>query len=102
MVEAISRVHEIDRAACRQRVEANFTAEIMAARYEAVYQRLLAIQGGAPLQRDVSFDPAVHLDRVLDPMKDAPCAPRGTALRGEMAPAANAITTDPSPDAALP
>lgn len=44
MVEAVSRVHEIDRAACRRHVEANFCAETMAARYEQVYEQVLAGQ----------------------------------------------------------
>jgi glycosyltransferase involved in cell wall biosynthesis len=40
-VDAISRIGEIDRAACRQAVSAQFTVDIMADRYVALYQTLL-------------------------------------------------------------
>ena len=41
-VEAIGRVGEIDRAACRRAVEARFTVERMAQRYLDLYERILA------------------------------------------------------------
>ena len=40
-VEAVKRVHEIDRAACRRWVEERFTVERMVDGYEAVYRRIL-------------------------------------------------------------
>ena len=40
-VEAIGRVGEIDRAACRAAVEARFTVDRMADRYLALYRELL-------------------------------------------------------------
>jgi len=39
---AIAQVREIDPAACRKHVEANFTVEVMAAGYEGVYRQALA------------------------------------------------------------
>lgn len=42
MVEAVKRIGEIDRAACRAHAIQNFSAMQMAAGYEAVYRRLLA------------------------------------------------------------
>lgn len=42
LVEAVRRIGEIDRAACRAHVEANFTVEKMVAGYEKVYQKVLA------------------------------------------------------------
>jgi len=41
-IEAIGRVGEIDRAACRAAVEARFTVDRMAERYLALYRELLA------------------------------------------------------------
>jgi glycosyltransferase involved in cell wall biosynthesis len=41
MIEAVQRVSEIDRAACRARVEAMFSATVMADAYEAAYRALL-------------------------------------------------------------
>lgn len=41
MVAAVRRIKSIDRAACRRRVERLFTAEIMAERYEAVYEQVV-------------------------------------------------------------
>jgi glycosyltransferase involved in cell wall biosynthesis len=40
-VDAIGRIGEIDRRACRLAVEARFTVEHMAARYLALYERIL-------------------------------------------------------------
>jgi glycosyltransferase involved in cell wall biosynthesis len=40
LVEAVKRVGNIDRAACRRHVEARFTVERMADDYEAIYRRL--------------------------------------------------------------
>ncbi len=40
-VEAIGRIGEIDRAACRRSVEQRFTVERMAARYLELYERIL-------------------------------------------------------------
>ncbi|HEX6290496.1 MAG TPA: glycosyltransferase family 4 protein [Herpetosiphonaceae bacterium] len=42
MIAAVPRVVELDRRRCRQRVEEHFSAQAMAARYEAVYEHLLA------------------------------------------------------------
>ncbi|HEU5423325.1 MAG TPA: glycosyltransferase family 4 protein [Nitrolancea sp.] len=42
MVDAVERVGQLDRAACRAHVEACFSAEAMARGYEQVYQRLAA------------------------------------------------------------
>ncbi|MDI6449076.1 glycosyltransferase family 4 protein [Anaerobaca lacustris] len=39
-VEAVRRIDRIDRRQCRQRVEANFTIDRMAARYEDVYAEI--------------------------------------------------------------
>jgi glycosyltransferase involved in cell wall biosynthesis len=41
-VEAIGRIGEIDRAACRRAVEARFTVERMAQRYLELYERILS------------------------------------------------------------
>lgn len=41
LVEAIRRIGEIDRAACRRHVEAHFTAERMCGEYEKLYQELV-------------------------------------------------------------
>jgi len=38
LVEALGRVHEIDRAACRSRVEEHFSVERMVAKHVAVYE----------------------------------------------------------------
>jgi glycosyltransferase involved in cell wall biosynthesis len=43
---AIANVREIDPAACRKHVEANFTVEVMAAGYEDVYRKALAMAPG--------------------------------------------------------
>ena len=40
LADAVKRIDEIDRAACRRHVEAHFSVERMAADYEAVYSRL--------------------------------------------------------------
>ena len=39
-VEAVTRVQQIDRRKCRQRVEENFSIDCMAARYEKVYEEI--------------------------------------------------------------
>lgn len=39
--EAVNRIGEIDRKNCRQHVEKNFTAEMMVAGYEKVYQKVI-------------------------------------------------------------
>ena len=41
MVEAISKVDQIDRAACRQHVEDNFSIEKTTRDYVAVYEKIL-------------------------------------------------------------
>jgi len=41
MVEAVSKLDTIDRAACRRHVEQHFTAETMARQYVEVYRRLI-------------------------------------------------------------
>jgi len=40
-VEAIHRIGEIDRAACRRHVEEHFTVEKMVEGYEQVYKKIL-------------------------------------------------------------
>lgn len=42
LVEAVQRIGEIDRAACRRHVEENFTVEKMVEGYERVYQKVIA------------------------------------------------------------
>lgn len=56
MAEAVSRIGQIDRRACRDRVIGHFTAETMCDGYEAAYQRLLAAR-----RRDLILTPA-HAD----------------------------------------
>jgi len=41
-IQALSRIDTIDRQACRQHVEVNFSAKRMTDGYEAVYQKVLA------------------------------------------------------------
>ena len=41
LVDAVSRVSSLSRHACREEFEARFTADIMAARYENLYHRLI-------------------------------------------------------------
>ena len=41
MVECVARLKEIDPAACRARVAENFTAEVMVAGYERIFERVL-------------------------------------------------------------
>jgi len=41
LVEAIKRIGEIDRAACKKHVEKHFTVEKMVTSYEEVYQKIL-------------------------------------------------------------
>jgi glycosyltransferase involved in cell wall biosynthesis len=41
MVEAVSRVHQIDGAACRRAVEERFTVDRLVTDYEALYARLI-------------------------------------------------------------
>ncbi|MEK7129383.1 MAG: glycosyltransferase [Patescibacteria group bacterium] len=45
LVEAVKRIGEIDRVACRKHVEENFTVEKMVEGYEQVYQNILASKG---------------------------------------------------------
>jgi glycosyltransferase involved in cell wall biosynthesis len=40
-VEAVARVGELDRAACRRHVEANFSVDVMTDRYLALYAKIL-------------------------------------------------------------
>jgi glycosyltransferase involved in cell wall biosynthesis len=44
LVEAIGKVHLLDRAACRRKVEEHFTAEIITTKYEQLYQAQLALR----------------------------------------------------------
>lgn len=41
MVEAVRRIERIDRRRCMEAVQERFSVEVMASRYEAVYERLL-------------------------------------------------------------
>lgn len=43
LAEAVKRIDEIDRRACREHVENNFSIEKMVEGYEQVYQKLLAV-----------------------------------------------------------
>ncbi len=43
MVDGLRRVPKIDRQACRQMVEARFSAEAMADGYEEVYERVVSL-----------------------------------------------------------
>lgn len=47
LVEAMKRIGEIDRAACRRHVEENFTIEKMVEGYEKIYQEALASKSRA-------------------------------------------------------
>ena len=42
LVEAIDRIHKLDRAACRQQAEAEFSIEALAIRYEQWFQAILS------------------------------------------------------------
>ena len=42
LIEAVKRIDEIDRAACRRHVQANFTVEKMVEGYEKVYQKVIS------------------------------------------------------------
>ncbi len=44
MIAAVPRVAELERRRCRERVERYFSADVMAARYEEVYEHLLVQQ----------------------------------------------------------
>ena len=44
LVEAIKRIGEIDRSACRKHVEAHFTVDRMVTGYEQVYKKVLGEQ----------------------------------------------------------
>lgn len=50
LVEALGRVHEIDRSSCRKRVEALFSAERMVEAHVAVYERAVERTAGVPLE----------------------------------------------------
>lgn len=45
MVAAVHHIHEIDRAACRARVEEHFSAPVMGAAYEAIYEQVVRLEG---------------------------------------------------------
>ncbi|GBD19145.1 hypothetical protein HRbin27_01649 [bacterium HR27] len=48
MVEAVRRVDQLDRAACRRHVEQHFSSVAMADAYEAIYRQVL-LEQAAPL-----------------------------------------------------
>lgn len=51
LVAALGRVHEIDRAACRERAREHFSVEAMVTKHLAVYERAVASrQHGAPAE----------------------------------------------------
>jgi glycosyltransferase involved in cell wall biosynthesis len=50
LVEALGHVHEIERAACRERVERVFSVERMVDAHVEVYERAVARAGGFPLE----------------------------------------------------
>ncbi|MHB1533779.1 MAG: glycosyltransferase family 4 protein [Acidimicrobiales bacterium] len=49
LIQALGRVHEIDRAACRRRVEQHFSVKRMVAKHLAVYERAAAYRSRASL-----------------------------------------------------
>ncbi|TAK30001.1 MAG: glycosyltransferase family 4 protein [Chloroflexota bacterium] len=51
MVQAVCRVHEIDRRECRHHVETNFSARVMALGYEDIYRRLILTADRAARER---------------------------------------------------
>jgi len=51
LAAAARRIPEIDRRACRRRVEARFSAAAMTAGYEAVYGRLASQAADSPLRQ---------------------------------------------------
>jgi glycosyltransferase involved in cell wall biosynthesis len=51
MIRAVPRVRELDRAACRKRVERLFSPGTMTDAYEAAYTKLLAARADAPKRR---------------------------------------------------
>jgi len=59
LVQALGRVHEMDRAACRRHVEQNFSVERMVAKHVRLYERVAAGLSRPPLEvlrRDASLD----------------------------------------------
>ncbi len=48
LVEAVKRIGEIDRAACRKHVEEHFTVERMISGYERIYSSMIESQGSDP------------------------------------------------------
>jgi len=65
--EAIARARELDPATCRAHVEARFNTELMAARYEDAYRRVLADAALANAALDDSgLDDAALADPALD------------------------------------
>jgi UDP-glucose:tetrahydrobiopterin glucosyltransferase len=48
LVAAISRIDELDRSACRRQVEAEFSLEVLAVRYEAWFRDILATPSRSP------------------------------------------------------
>jgi len=43
-VEAVGKIDRIDRAACRRRVEENFTVDCMVSKYEKVYEQIFRLE----------------------------------------------------------
>ncbi len=54
LVEALGRVHDIDRAACRARVERHFSVERMVAQHVAVYELAMRERAARSSQQDVA------------------------------------------------
>jgi glycosyltransferase involved in cell wall biosynthesis len=64
MVEAVARVAQLDRGACRRHVEQHFSAQTMADGYERVYRMTVAANAtgsaGTPLQDPPKARPPAH------------------------------------------
>jgi glycosyltransferase involved in cell wall biosynthesis len=54
MVAAVRQIEQLDRAACRRRVERYFSSRVMAERYEAVYRQVVAESVTARLEMAVA------------------------------------------------
>jgi glycosyltransferase involved in cell wall biosynthesis len=54
MIQAVSRVSEIDRRACRERVERLFSPAAMASGYEAIYRQVIA-EGTVPIAAETAI-----------------------------------------------
>lgn len=82
MVAGVKRIGEIDRTACRRHVEVNFSAQTMADRHEAAYDRVLSQRW---IRRSTSGKRAALPNRIATPFlgkrlynqADSPITPSG-------------------------